>query len=145
MQSSPSSPFFNLLVRGVHWGAPTAVRPIMPTFARQYHCFQRGNEKNSYFSEGKRPFPEGETVFLDKCGVVGDLSSGAGIDGRSQRIGQRELRQRPRIHQHVDRFRCDDDLFLAGNAERRAEGERRRAETNRCDGEFEDLIVCFTS
>src|SRR5215212_2925914 len=38
---------------GAHWGVPTAVRPIMPTFARQYHCFQRGNAKDSYFSEGK--------------------------------------------------------------------------------------------
>src|SRR5262245_6532494 len=129
-----------LLVMGRPSGALNSVRSIMPTPARLYHCFQRGNAKNSYSSEGKTTFPEGKTCFSEKSGVVGHLSGGALTQRFPQGIGKRELRQRPRVHEDIDGFRGDDGCFVAGDAEGRADSERRRPETNRDDRQLEHLI-----
>ena len=45
-----------------HRGALNSACSIMPALARRYHCFQRRNRKNSYFSEEKSTFPEENTA-----------------------------------------------------------------------------------
>jgi hypothetical protein len=81
----------------------------MPTLTHRYHCFQRGNAKKTTFSEEKRPFPEGKTLFLQKSGVVGHLSGRA----RRPRGAQRALRQRGAVDEDMDGFRSDDDPRIA--------------------------------
>src|SRR5256885_14440097 len=118
----------------------TLVRSIMPTPARLYYCFQRGNAKKSHFSEGKRLFPEEKTAFLEKCGVVGDVPGRTRGQRRPHRVRQRELGQRAWVDEHVDRFRGGDRRRLAGNPERRADGERRRSEPDGGDRQLQHLI-----
>src|SRR5882672_9428591 len=108
--------------------ALNSVRSIMPTPARLYHCFQRGNVKNSYFSEGNSTFPEEKTCFLEKTGVVRGLPRGPLLQRGSERIRQSDLRQRLSVHEDIDRFRRGDRLLLAGDPEGRADRERGRAE-----------------
>src|SRR3954463_1782445 len=112
----------------------------MPTPARLYHCFQRGNAKYSSPSEGKRRFSEGKSAFSEKCGVVGDESGRATAQRGPQRIGQRTLDQGLSVDEHVDGFRSDDRLRLAGDPERRADGEGGRAETVGCNRQLQHLV-----
>ena len=53
----------------------------------------------------------------------------------------RQFGQRPAVHQHVDGFDRREHARFAGDAELRADGERRRAEATRVERQLEHLIV----
>src|SRR5260221_13391057 len=66
--------------------------------------------------------------------------AGAPLERAPDLTRQRQFRERPGVHQHVDGFDGDDDRFLSGDAEISADRKGGVAEANGHERELEHLV-----
>src|ERR1044072_8800328 len=67
---------------------------------------------------------EKSSFFTLVAGVISDSAGGALLQRGADCVGKRQLCERFRIHQHVDRLDADDRALVAGDAEFGADRKR---------------------
>src|SRR5262249_41261036 len=80
-------------------------------------------------------------LFFEMRRVIRDAPGGSRLERGAQRGWNRQLRQRARVDQHIDRFNGDDHAVVAGNSELGADRKGSGAQPGRRNRQLQDLVV----